>query len=102
MGSLSSFRRRWQSQAHHALRVECDTEGRFWRLFLDCAKRYTHYTANGFEVWGKEYEDSRGKISWRLRVFSEQDRRIETYETAASARPRCFRIGEARAIEAAI
>jgi hypothetical protein len=68
----------------------------------DTAKRFTFYKSDGFEVWGKEYQDATGKVTWTLRVFSDQDRRIETYEAVAEVPPRGSRIGEFKAMKDAI
>jgi hypothetical protein len=66
-------------------------------------KRYTYYKAEGFEVWGKEYQDLSGVVTWHLRVFSDQDRRIETYDTVTPGNPPSGRrIGEAKAMRDAI
>jgi hypothetical protein len=62
-------------------------------------KRYTYYKTDGFEVWGKEYQDPAGATTWHLRVFSEQDRRIETYDTVTPDNlPTCSRTGETKAM----
>jgi hypothetical protein len=62
-------------------------------------KRYTYYKTDGFEVWGKEYQDPVGVITWHLRVFSEQDRKIETYDTVTPDNlPTCRRTGETKAM----
>jgi len=68
----------------------------------DDAKRYTYYKSDdGFEVWGKQYRNLAGEVIWRLRVFSDQDRRIETYD-AATGTPEGRRTGDSRAIADAI
>jgi hypothetical protein len=64
--------------------------------------RYTYYKKDGFEVWGKQYQDSAGAVTWRLRVFAEQDRRINTYEDVAEVPPEGKRTGEAEAIRDAL
>jgi hypothetical protein len=64
--------------------------------------RYTYYKQNGFEVWGKQYQDPAGAITWRLRVFSEQDRRITTYEDVAGDPPQGKRPGETEAMRDAL
>jgi hypothetical protein len=64
--------------------------------------RFTYYKQDGFEVWGKQYQDSAGAVSWRLRVFSEQDRRIETYEDVTVEPPVGKRTGESAAMRNAI
>jgi DNA-binding transcriptional LysR family regulator len=64
--------------------------------------RFTYYKQDGFEVWGKQYQDSAGAVSWRLRVFSEQDRRIETYEDVTVEPPEGTRTGESEAMRKAI
>jgi hypothetical protein len=64
--------------------------------------RFTYYKQDGFEVWGKQYQDSAGTVSWRLRVFSEQDRRIETYEDVTVEPPEGKRKGESKAMRDAI
>jgi hypothetical protein len=69
----------------------------------DDAKRYTHYKSDdGFEVWGKQYRSLAGEVTWRLRVFSEQDRRIETYDSAEGKSPAGRRTGDSQAMEDAI
>jgi hypothetical protein len=30
------------------------------------AKRFTYYECDGFELWGQEYQDSAGTVTWRL------------------------------------
>jgi hypothetical protein len=65
-------------------------------------KRFTYYKCEGFEVWGKEYQDSDGATTWRLRVFSEQDRKIETYEEVTGESPEGTRTGESKAMRDAI
>jgi hypothetical protein len=64
--------------------------------------RFTYYKKDGFEVWGKQYQDSAGDVTWRLRVFSEQDRRIETYEDVTAEPPEGRRTGESKAMRDAI
>jgi hypothetical protein len=64
--------------------------------------RFTYYKQDGFEVWGKLYQDSAGAVTWRLRVFSEQDRRIETYEDVTGDPPEGKRTGETQAMRDAI
>jgi hypothetical protein len=62
-------------------------------------KRYTYYKTDSFEVWGKEYQDASGVTTWSLRVFSDQDRRIETYDTVTPENlPTCRRTGETEAM----
>lgn len=66
-------------------------------------RRYTYYKLDGFEVWGKEYRNAAGVVTWDLRVFSDQDRRIETYESVRQDDiPATGRIGEAQAMREAI
>jgi hypothetical protein len=65
-------------------------------------KRFTYYKCEGFEVWGKEYQDPAGAVTWRLRVFSDQDRRIETYEDVTGEPPEGTRTGESKAMRDAI
>jgi hypothetical protein len=50
--------------------------------------RFTYYKCDGFEVWGKEYQGSAGESTWRLRVFADQDRKIEAYEDVTGEPPR--------------
>jgi hypothetical protein len=64
--------------------------------------RFTYYKQDGFEVWGKQYQDSAGAVSWRLRVFSDQDRRMETYEDVTGDPPEGKRPGESKAMRDAI
>jgi hypothetical protein len=64
--------------------------------------RFTYYKQDGFEVWGKLYQDAAGAATWRLRVFSEQDRRIETYGDVTENPPEGKRTGESQAMRDAI
>jgi hypothetical protein len=64
--------------------------------------RFTYYKSDGFEVWGKQYQDSAGAVTWRLRVFSDQDRRIESYDDVAVEPPEGKRTGESKAMRDAI
>jgi hypothetical protein len=70
---------------------------------LDDAKRYTYYKSDdGFEVWGKHHRNLAGEVTWRLRVFSDQDRRIETYNDAIGKSPKGRRTGDSQAMANAI
>jgi hypothetical protein len=61
--------------------------------------RYTHIKLDRFELWGKEYPDG----SWKLRVFADEDRKIETYESISPHfLPSGTRAGEAAAVRAAV
>jgi hypothetical protein len=64
--------------------------------------RFTYYKCDGFEVWGKEYQGPGETATWRLRVFAEQDRRIETYEDVRGEPPGGTRTGESKAMRDAI
>jgi hypothetical protein len=67
------------------------------------AKRYTYYKSDdGFEVWGKQYRNLAGEVTWHLRVFSNQDRRVETYVSVTGESPTGTRTGESQAMEEAI
>jgi hypothetical protein len=68
----------------------------------DDAKPYTYCKTDGFEVWGKQYRNSAGEVTWRLRVFAEQDRKIETYEDVTGEPPEGIRTGESKAMRDAI
>lgn len=66
-------------------------------------RRYTYHITDGFEVWGKEYVDASGVVTWQLRVFSDQDRKIETYDTVTPEElPTGKRMGEGKAMRDAI
>jgi hypothetical protein len=61
--------------------------------------RFTYLKLEGFELWGKEYQDG----SWKLRVFAEENRRIETYESVSpDSLPAGKRAGEQEAMRAAL
>jgi hypothetical protein len=66
------------------------------------AKRFTYYKCDGFEVWGQEYQDSAGTVTWRLRVFSDHDRKIATYEDVTGGSAEGTRTGESQAMRDAI
>jgi len=66
------------------------------------AKRFTYYKCDGFEVWGQEYQDSAGTVTWRLRVFSDSDRKIATYEDVTGGSAEGTRTGESQAMRDAI
>jgi hypothetical protein len=66
------------------------------------AKRFTYYKCDGFEVWGQEYQDLAGTVTWRLRVFSDHDRKIATYEDVTVGSAEGTRTGESQAMRDAI